>query len=89
MNKKELSEKTKEELRMKLYEGTSGEIVNEMYKTGLSLGRIKERKIKEGWKRNIVRFRLNHFNSDEERWKVFMTLTLSLLTEEELDRFPF
>ena len=80
---------TKEELRMNVEEMTSGEVVNLLYKKGLSDGRIKGRKIKEEWKKNIIRFHLNHFNSNEERCNVFMTLILSLLTEEELERFPF
>jgi len=80
---------TKEELRIKVEEMTSDKVVNLLYEKGLSEGRIKGRFVKEGWKKNIARFHLNHFNSSEERCKVLMMLILSLLTEEELEGFPF
>ena len=80
--------KTKKEiesLETELVNVTSGEIMNKIFIMGIELGRIEGKKLKEFWRKSIVRCHLNHFNSSEERWKVCMSLMASVLTEEEFE----
>ncbi len=80
--------KTKKEiesLETELENVTSGEIMNKIFIMGIELGRIEGKKLKEFWRKSIVRCHLNHFNSSEERWKVCMSLMASVLTEEEFE----